>query len=56
MTTWIADNGIEYGEVCTDCGGSGVVEEFQYEEDGIEYIEEMECCGCSGTGYEEGLN
>ncbi len=56
MTTWVADNEIEYGEVCDYCVGVGVVEISEYEEDGIEYVSEMECRFCFGTGYEEGLN
>ena len=43
-------------EVCEYCGGDGVVEISEYEEDGIEYVSEMECEFCFGTGYEGGMN
>ena len=56
MTTWVAENGIEYGEVCDYCVGTGIVEVAEYEENGDEHFWEMECRFCFGTGYEEGMN
>ena len=56
MTTWVADNEIEYGEVCDYCVGTGIVEVAEYEENDDEHFFEMECRFCFGTGYEEGLN
>ena len=43
-------------EVCEYCGGDGVVEVAEYEENGEEHFSEMECEFCFGTGYEEGMN
>ena len=46
----------DQNEVCDCCGGDGVVEVAEYEENGDEHFSEMECEFCFGTGYEGGMN
>jgi hypothetical protein len=56
MSTYIADNGIEYGDVCIECGGDGVVAADSFGFMDEETLDAVECDGCAGTGYEGGMN
>ena len=56
MCTYIDDNGIEYGNMCLECGGDGTIEEVWIDANGDEEEIDGDCCECYGTGYEGGLN
>lgn len=41
---------LHHAHDCTDCGGFGLTEDADYDEDGLIYRKNVRCEGCDGCG------